>query len=338
MKWLALDIGGANIKAADGGRFACSQPFQLWRHPAQLTEALRAVIATAAGADHLAVTMTGELADCYRTRAEGVQHILTSVQAAADGRHTRVYLTDGRLVSPAIAAREPLLAAAANWHVLARFAGRHAPRGPALLMDVGSTTTDIIPLVDGRPAAAASTDPGRLCSGELVYTGVERSPVCAVLPSFHWHGAKCPIAHEVFATTWDAYLTLGHLPEEPSRSNTANGRPATRAAALDRLARCVCADRDSFTDNDAQQLAEAVSQAQQQLVKQALAKVLNRMGAPPAVIITSGQGEFLARAVLDSLNSTGTKISLGAFLGPEISRCATAHALAVIAHEASSSC
>src|SRR4051794_33257973 len=123
MNWLALDIGGANIKAADGRGFANSEPFALWQQPRKLVDALRAVIAGSPKSDHLALTMTGELADCFATKAEGVQAIVESLVTAADGRHSRVYLTNGKLVSPQIALRQPLLAAASNWHALARFAG-----------------------------------------------------------------------------------------------------------------------------------------------------------------------------------------------------------------------
>ena len=129
MSWLALDIGGVSIKVADGRGFAARQPFALWEQPQQLGEALRAAIAGAPPSDHLAATMTGELADCFGTRTEGVQFLLDALRQAADGRHTRVYLTDGRLVSPEVARRRPLAAAASNWRALASFAGRFAPGG-----------------------------------------------------------------------------------------------------------------------------------------------------------------------------------------------------------------
>ena len=162
-----------------------------------------------------------------------------------------IYLTDGRFVPPAAAIAEPLLVAASNWHALATFAGRFAHRrSPAMLLDIGSTTTDLIPLVDGRPSTVGRTDPQRLASGELVYTGIERSPisrrVCAARGA-----ANCPVAKELFATTWDAYLLLGELPEEPLSLHTADGRPATRACAADRLARMILADRTMFDDADA---------------------------------------------------------------------------------------
>jgi (4-(4-[2-(gamma-L-glutamylamino)ethyl]phenoxymethyl)furan-2-yl)methanamine synthase len=333
MKWLALDIGGANLKSADGQGFAASRHFPLWQQSARLPEALRTIIAEAPPSDHLAVTMTGELADCYRTKTEGVMQILDAVDAAADQRHTRVYLTDGRLVTPAVARSMPSLVAASNWHALASFAGRYARRGQALMIDIGTTTCDLIAMVDGHPQAAGKTDPERLLSGELIYSGVERSPICAVTPTLPWGEQQCPVAHEVFATTIDAYVLLGDLPENPKFKFTSDNRPATREFAHDRLARAVCADRTTFSSQDALQAAKAIREAQVELMSKALAKVLARQASPPTTIVISGRGEFLAWRLISKLKLTAAVISLNDELGGLVSRCAPAHALAVLASE-----
>lgn len=194
MNCLALDIGGANLKHSDGRSVVGSRPFALWRYPERLADELRSIVAAAPACDQLVVTMTGELADCFATKSEGVASIIQSVQQAVGGMPIRVYLTDGRLVDPDTAAANPGLAAASNWHVLARFAGRYAPIGSALLLDVGSTTCDVIPLVDGRPVAVGRDDTSRLLSGELVYTGIERSPVCAVARRSVYRGHSCPLS------------------------------------------------------------------------------------------------------------------------------------------------
>src|SRR6476659_9923733 len=149
MNWLALDIGGANLKVADGRGFAESYSFALWRDPNGLSQQVRTIISEAPTSDHLAVTMTGELADCFDSKESGVRFILQAVADGSDNRHTRVYLVDGRLVSPQVALTLPHLAAASNWHALARFAARFAPQGAALLIDIGSTTCDVVPLWNG---------------------------------------------------------------------------------------------------------------------------------------------------------------------------------------------
>src|SRR5436309_2230449 len=151
MDVLGLDIGGANLKAAHSCGAARVKPFELWRQRAALPGALHALIDGLPPWDRLAVTMTGELCDCFETKREGVGAILDAAEKVADGKPVQVWLTDGRFVDLAEARRTPLLAAASNWLALATFAGRYALRGPAVLIDIGSTTTDIVPLLDGRP-------------------------------------------------------------------------------------------------------------------------------------------------------------------------------------------
>jgi probable H4MPT-linked C1 transfer pathway protein len=333
MKWLAIDIGGANLKAADGGKFALSEPFPLWERPQQLAEALRSIISLVPRVDHIAVTMTGELADCFPTKTEGVQFILTALEEAADHRHTRVYLTSGMLVSIAVARRQALLAAASNWHALAKFAGRFTGKGTGLLIDIGSTTTDIIPLAGGNPVAIGKTDTNRLLNGELIYTGVERTPLCALLHSVPYRGRKCPVAAELFATTVDAYLTLGRLQEDPANLQTADHKPATREAAHTRLARMICADRETFNEVDAKAVAQAAMEKQIGRLMISLKHVLGRLPETPATIVISGRGEFLARQAIEAVGLLPRVISLGKELGDELSRCAAAHALAVLAQE-----
>jgi probable H4MPT-linked C1 transfer pathway protein len=334
MRWLAFDIGGANLKVADGQGFALSHYFPLWQKPSKLEQELRTLIAQSPQSDHIACTMTGELADCFATKKDGVEHILEAFVKACDQRHMRVYRIDGKIVTPQVAEREPLHCAATNWHVLARFAGKFAPTGAALLIDIGSTTCDIIPLNNGQPATASVSDTQRLLSGELVYTGVDRSPVCAVAQTIPYRGKQCPLAQELFATMLDVYLTTGDVADEPMNNVTANGRPATREYARHRLARTICADGSEFPEVDAITAAQSLAKAQLALITRGLSQVLANQTRRPQTIVISGQGEFLARRALNELSLNCPIISLGERLGPKISRVAPAHALAVLASEA----
>ena len=125
MKWLALDIGGANLKLANGLGYAASHSFKMWENAPQLATELRTVIAEAPTADHLAITMTGELADCFESRTEGVLFIIRALEKVSDGRHLRIYLTNGDLVTTQVARQNPLQAASSNWHAWAQFTGRY---------------------------------------------------------------------------------------------------------------------------------------------------------------------------------------------------------------------
>jgi len=338
MNFLALDIGGANLKIADGKGFSVSRPFPLWKEPARLAEVLRALLAESPRAEVLAVTMTGELADCFATKAEGVNAILDAVEQAAAGREVLVYLCDGRLVAVQAARAETLLAGASNWHALADFVRRFCRGESGLLIDIGSTTSDIIPVGrkgipvgPAKPQAIGRTDPERLISGELVYTGVERSPVCAVVRELSWRGEACPVAQEVFATTLDAYLLLGDLAEDAEDFQTADGRSRTKKNALGRLARAICADVTMFSGEDGKRAAEAIREAQLDQLAAAAKRLLPH--SPLTTIILSGQGEFLARQLAERIDHRGSIISLAEHLGPNVSRCACAHALATLARE-----
>jgi probable H4MPT-linked C1 transfer pathway protein len=325
---LGLDIGGANLKAAHSDGPARQQPFELWKHPAGLADALRRLIDSMPPADTLAVTMTGELCDCFETKRQGVLAILDTVATVARSRRVRVWRTDGLLVDPGEARATPHLVAAANWLALATFAGRYVPAGPALLIDIGSTTTDVIPLRDGKPVPAGRTDHQRLVGGELVYTGVRRTPLCALLGRLG--------AAELFATTLDVYLVLGTVPEDPTDHGTADGRPATCAAARARLGRMLCADIETCTPDAIDRLARLARFRQREQIEWGLRLVLERQLARPQTVILAGSGEFLmkgAKSLPWALRGTRV-LSLADELGTEVSQAACAHALAVLTREA----
>lgn len=334
-KYLGIDIGGANIKLADSSGYATTVPFALWREPDRLREMLLACLTAAPAHDAIAASTTGELADCFATKREGIRAIYTALARAADSRPVAVYLTNGRFVTPAEAIAAPYQAAASNWHALAQFAGRYTDGGNALLIDVGSTTTDIIPLVAGNPPTRGLTDTERLLSGELVYTGVTRTPVAALVDKLPWRGRYCPIARELFATTRDAHLILDNCPEAPDDTETADGRPATRAAARDRLARMIGADRQMFDIDDAIHAALTIAAAQREVIAAGIRQVAGRFHEPPAMLLVSGQGEFLAGQVLDQIGLPGARVSLQDRLGSHVSQAAAAYALAVLAGELS---
>ncbi|MDZ4685490.1 MAG: hydantoinase/oxoprolinase family protein [Planctomycetaceae bacterium] len=330
MSVLGLDIGGANIKAATTDGRTCSVPFPLWKQPERLAAMLAELVAMFVDCDTVAVTMTGELADCFTTKADGVRHIVAAVVQAAGSRRTLFWTTDGRFIAPQVVGQHVLAVAAANWHALATWVGQRAATGSALLIDIGTTTTDIIPLRDGRPVALGQTDRERLTTRELVYTGVRRTPLCAIAKAAPWENSQVGVAAELFATTLDAYLLQGDIAEDAADIETANGRPATIASAHDRIARMVCGDREEVSHEQAVQLARFFTATQQQHIAGAVRTVLARQTASVTTVIVSGSGEFLARRVVASIPelSAGTVISLTDELAPEIATAACAYAVA----------
>jgi (4-(4-[2-(gamma-L-glutamylamino)ethyl]phenoxymethyl)furan-2-yl)methanamine synthase len=228
---------------------------------------------------------------------------------------------------------QPQLAAASNWRALATFACRYTNDRPGILIDIGSTTTDIVPLIDGQPCHCGLNDTERLVAGELVYTGVGRTPICAVTTSLPWRGSACPVAAELFATTADAYVLFGDLAEDPEATWTADGRPLTAEFARERLARMVCADATSFSAEDARQAAEIIRNAQIAQLQAALSRAASALAEPCEFVVMSGAGEFLAGSVARGAVVNGNLVSLSERLGPDVSSCAPAHAVAALAAE-----
>jgi (4-(4-[2-(gamma-L-glutamylamino)ethyl]phenoxymethyl)furan-2-yl)methanamine synthase len=333
MSWLGLDIGGANLKAADGRGWGRSVPFALWRQPERLSAALAALVEKAPAADRIAVTMTGELCDCFKSKAEGVRHILSAIQHVAGPRNARVYLLNGKFATIEEAKEKPHFAAASNWHALAAFACRFVTGRAGLLIDIGSTTTDVIPLIEGQVTARGRTDTERLQAGELLYRGVGRTPICAVAKELPWQGKPCPIAAEFFSTTADAYVLLGDIIEEPDADWTADGRPLTIAHAQQRLARQLCADAGELMPDEFQLIARAVREMQLCELRECVERVVGRMAERPSTFIISGSGELLAREAFERSRGECQVIGLAEKMGVQANKTAPAHAIAVLATE-----
>ncbi len=214
-------------------------------------------------------------------------------------------------MTPEVAHRRPDQVAAANWHALAMFARRFlTAEQTGLLLDVGSTTTDLIAFGPEGPRHRQTTDTGRLASRELTYTGSQRSPICAIVRTVPYREAQIPVAQEVFATMLDVYLILGNFTEEPSSNRTADGRPATKRHARARLARTICADSDTFNHRDAITLARAVADAQVDQLVDSARQVWSREELPPAVVIVSGSGEFISQRVVEKTGWPSKVVSL----------------------------
>jgi (4-(4-[2-(gamma-L-glutamylamino)ethyl]phenoxymethyl)furan-2-yl)methanamine synthase len=325
MTVLGLDVGGANLKTATTDKRAVSVPFALWKQPDQLPAALAALVDQFPDATELAVTMTGELCDCYETKRQGVNAILDAVEYAAKGRPVRVWSTDGTLIGTSASREDYMKVAAANWHATATYAAQFTT-GPALMIDVGSTTTDVIPIANGAPCSQGKTDSERLAAGELVYTGVRRTPICALLGE--------SVAAEFFATTKDAYLLLGRIDEAPNDADTADGRPATVRNAHARLSRMLGGDPELTSTDETRRLAEQIFSKQDDIIGDAAIRVADPILGSIHTVVTAGSGEFLAEAVTrHTLFEGAARISLSELLGPTVSACAPAYALAILATE-----
>jgi uncharacterized hydantoinase/oxoprolinase family protein len=167
-------------------------------------------------------------------------------------------------------------------------------------------------------------------SGDLVFTGVRRTPVCALLGP--------AVAAEWFATTHDVYVLLGMLPPEAQNTSTADGRPMTPELAHARLARMLGGDSEVTPLSETRALAERAFRSQRAMIANGIGRVVGRLPGPPETVILSGAGEFLAEYGWEDFATAHglpppAVYSLADRDGAACSEAACAHALAVLALE-----
>ncbi len=301
------DVGGAHLKRAaldaDGRLLRVDMaPCPLWRGLAELDAAIAGLPPLPAAPS--VVTMTGELTDLWPDRATGVV-ALAAALAARLGAETRIYAGPDGLVAAGAAAGHIDTIASANWHATAAALALRLPAG--ILVDMGSTTTDIIPFADRRLTSRGYSDAARMAAGELLYCGAARTPVMAFGPTLPFRGAPVPLMMEFFATTADVHRLTGALPEGADLYPAADGGAKTLEASARRLLRMVGRDLgpptlapaspELCTLDEAKALAMRTAEAQLRRLDDALAQVVSAPpgGIPPDVpIVGAGVGRFLA--------------------------------------------
>ncbi len=310
---IGWDIGGVNTKASallwhNHGEPAvrtAGSYFEVWRDPARLTSVLTEVAADLNIPSSIqcyhAITLTAELSDAFRTKSDGVLFVFNAVRAALPHAEIFALRLDEQFIPLNEARLEPRSFAAANWLAGALYIASLHPA--CLWIDCGSTTTDIIPIVDSTVRAEGRTDMARLSAGELVYTGALRTPLGAVAATVPLRGRPCRTAPEFFATTADVHLVLGHITPQEYTSPTADGRAISSDASLERIARTVCADGDSLTPDEISALARAFDEAQVTTIINAVLQVLSRFTAEPSLpVLVTGSGAFIGWEVARRLH------------------------------------
>lgn len=328
---MGWDIGGVNTKTArvEGGVLlaAVGRPYEIQRSPGTLVPLLREMRAEVGAADAVphALTMTAELSQLFRTKREGVRFVLDAVEAAFPGASVHVYCVDGRFLSPADARERPLSVAASNWAASARAVAIHHP--DALFVDVGTTTTDLVPIVGGKLAAVGRTDPERLISGELFYSGAVRTPAEAIASYVPLGDGLAGVSTEGFALAGDVHVWRGDLTPSDYSCPTPDGRPVTREFVGERLARVVCADREMLDETAITRLADALARAQLRSIQAAMHRVLERQPSIRTAVV-AGLGAFLGATAARALDLE--VVPLSNQLGEAGARCAPAVSVAML--------
>jgi (4-(4-[2-(gamma-L-glutamylamino)ethyl]phenoxymethyl)furan-2-yl)methanamine synthase len=332
---IGWDIGGVHLKAAraEDGRITKVAQYAspLRGGTERLTQAFAQARAEMGRADRNVVTMTGELADTFTSRQEGVERL--AKLAAQELGAVSIYAGPAGWI-PAQKARQHCTdVASANWHACAALIAHK--RSDALFLDLGSTTADIIPIVAGRVAARGYTDAQRLATGELVYTGLVRGFVMATASRAPLRGVWTPLVNENFATMADVHRILGTLPEAVDLMPTTDGREKTIAASRARLARMLGADASDANDTTWTLVARWFAESQLRAIADAAMLVLSSADMrAPLPIIAAGIGLSVIAEIARRLGAPYTAFDELFDVAPDlrarICHCAPAAALAAL--------
>jgi len=295
------DIGGAHVKAVmvangrvvDGAQWSCP----LWQGLGQL-DAVFAQARVRWGAlqdARQAVTMSGEMVDLFPSREAGVGEIARHVDAAL-GPAVQFY-TGGNGFCDALAATSRWREiASANWLATANWVAAHVSE--AILVDIGSTTSDLVPVRSGLPCPTGRSDHERLVSGELVYLGVVRTPLCCLGRRVPFGAASVNVMNEWFATSADVFRLRGELDPAHDQYPPADGGSKDAATTCRRLARMVGLDGHEVSSEVWRALADHWAMVMRERIAASLGGVMLRAGlSAQAPVVAAGCGAFLARQI-----------------------------------------
>lgn len=307
---IAMDIGGANIKIFDG--IECKQYyFPLWKKKDKFKNFLQQLKERwSLYANFYAITMTAELCDCFKNRKEGVKFVLNTFKEVI-GKEIFVLSNDTnfKLLNVDEATKFPYFVASANFIGTAKYISNFEKN--AIVVDIGSTTTDIIPIKD-KKILAHKTDLERLKNDELIYTGVLRTNVVSVSNSIKFKNKNIRTSAEHFASMADVYKVLEEISDDEYTTETADGKGKSKIECMRRIARIVCSDliedEDAINDtserkskismSDVVSVAKYLKNKQIMVINKGIKKIEKKYGIHKRFIL--GTGKFL----YDELNAS----------------------------------
>jgi probable H4MPT-linked C1 transfer pathway protein len=334
---IGWDIGGAHLKAArmENGRIvaALQVALPLWQGLHEAERAFDEAEARIGRAEVNAVTMTGELCDIFATHAEGVAALASLAQRRLSAA-ILFYAGRAGFVAQDRIADHAADIASANWHASASAVAAAHPS--ALFADMGSTTTDLVPIADGRVEALGYSDAERLAHGELVYAGGVRSYLFAGIARAPFEGRWVNLMNEWFAGMGDVYRILGELPDGVDVMQTADNRDKSVESSRARLARMIGRDVGDADEASWWRLAQFFADAQARQIEESLHLVLSRgIISEDAPMVGAGIGRFVLKRIAVRFDRAFIPFESVFDVAPEcagaVSDCAPAAAVAKLA-------
>ena len=307
MKIAGFDIGGANTDVAiidfnnSGEINNIEVDFKylpMWIKNNELDNAFKSLLGSSLSEiDAVGISMTAELVDAYETKKDGVLDVASKV---LDVFNVPVgFVSINGIIDYPELLKNPGSVAAANWIATSKIASKISDE--CIMIDIGSTTTDIIPIKRGKECAKGRLDLERLATGELVYTGTLRTNLAAIVNKVPIHDQWFRVSSELFSITADIHTVLGNIKMEDYSCDTPDSAGKSKSECMRRISRLVCGDLDLLNFTDIKQISAHIYQEQIKQISEALAEVSKRENI--SKIVTTGLGmEILGKKSAKFLN------------------------------------
>ncbi len=340
---LGLDIGGANTKYVlfksheniSEVLVAESKYFPFWKrnneYPQFLLNLKDELENLYGDITNVVFVTTAELADCFQTKKEGIKTICSYISQVFTTHSPMIFDVQNKFVPSQEGEENWLTVAASNWVATAAFLGKKIPN--AILIDIGSTTTDLIPIFESKVVSQGKNDLERLISNELIYSGLLRTNIIALAHEIKLNAKIVPLASELFATTGDIYYLLGSISEEDFTVETADGKPVTKENSLARLSRIICSDVNQLSEKEILDIAKQLQRKHLEQLSKSFNVVLddyyNRFQLKPQIILT-GSGALPLGIPLIRMNGFYEEIISNEIFDEKTHNCFGVYALIML--------
>ena len=292
--YVGWDIGGANIKIValdENLNFIYSNKFCLpiGESFSQIKETISYCLASINQYDlfHL-VTFTAESCDNFDNRSIAIKS-LAKICFKLLGKNLKFYSHKNKYENFKYVINNPLMFASSNWIPYRSFLIKKYKYDIA--MDLGSTTTDIIPNKTYKKIGISDFE--RINMGTLLYFGVERTPLSMLFNNVNINRKKIHLLNEFYAKSSDVFLISKDLLSSDVISKNCDGRSNSLDNCRKRLLRQFGLDLSQKNFGLSNKIVKAIKndiiENIDNLVKRHIKK--NKT----AKIFVTGQGEFLLK-------------------------------------------
>ena len=292
MKIIGWDIGGAHIKAAKiDFKKKTSKTEQIyspiWENINNLKNSIKSIKKKLGKTNYHAITMTAELSDIFPNRKNGVKYII-KLSSKILGEKNIFFYSKKNFLKKKSAIKKTFELSSMNWHATASFISNFFPN--CILVDIGSTTTDITPIKKNEIISKGTSDYQRLKSNELIYLGVLRTPIQAV-------EKKKNLINENFANLSDVYRVLNKIPNTVDLLPTLDNKTKNKHDSARRIARIFGKDYKKNHFLKWKKTAYQIEGKHLKILKNIIEKIEKKNFLKKVPVIGAGIGEFLVKKI-----------------------------------------